>query len=206
MKHGFFFPSTTEQKTWSFASQRYLLKTTVEKTPADVGFSLSSLSSPSTLQRKLAPYVFYTTISISTFQRILVPLCLWLIIFWGLLISLVQFKGTKRMKRLCQSSSEQCFSRIIFCALCSYEGAENKAGSEAVRTIALPEKNNNDAVHFHAPDLDYVAWWSFLRVLISSWNSLERKWSLDSTQTGHWREKTFEVKTGQAKMTKLFVC
>lgn len=58
------------------------------------------------------------------------------------------------MKRLCQSSSEQCFSSIIFCASFSYKGAENKAGSEAVRMIPLPEKNNNDVVHLHVTDLE----------------------------------------------------
>lgn len=64
--------------------------TTVEKTPADVGSPLSSLSSPSTLQRKPVPSVCHTTISIGALQSILFFLYLWhiLIIFWGLLISL----------------------------------------------------------------------------------------------------------------------
>lgn len=145
---------------------------TVEETPADVGLPLPSLSSPSTLQRTPVPSVCHTTICIGAFQSILVFLCLWhiLIIFWGLLIFLFQFKGTKRTKRLCQSLSEQCFSSIIFCALCSYKGVENKAGSEAVRTIPLPEKNNNDVVHFHETDLEWVSWWSYQCILVLSWN------------------------------------
>lgn len=80
MKHGFVFPSITEEKTWRFASQRYLLEIAVEKTPADVGLPLSSLSSPSTLQRKPVPSVCHTAISISALRR-----------FFGSLVSLTHY-------------------------------------------------------------------------------------------------------------------
>lgn len=85
------------------------------------------------------------------------------------------------MKRLCQSSSEQCFSRIIFCALCSQEGAENKAGSEAVRTIPLPEKNNNDVVTSMA-----LIWSEWHDDLVSvSWFPLGTVWKESEVWRAH---------------------
>lgn len=89
----------------------------VEKTPADVGSSLSSLSSPSTLQRNPVPSECRTTISTGALQNISVFLCLWhiLIIFWGLLISVSVQRNKKNEKVMSELIRAMLFRHYILC-------------------------------------------------------------------------------------------
>lgn len=129
-----------------------------EKTPDDVGSSLSSLSSPSTLQRKPVPSVCHTTISAGALWSILVSLCLWhiLIIFWGLLISVSVQRNKKNEKVMSELIRAVLFQHYILCLVLLW-GCREQGWLRGCWRNTLPEKNSNDVVHFHAPDLEWVS-------------------------------------------------
>lgn len=57
------------------------------------------------------------------------------ILFSQLCLSLCFSSKGQKMKRLCQSSAEQCFCSIMSCALCRYKGAEKKLRTGLAQTL-----------------------------------------------------------------------
>lgn len=130
----------------------------MEKTPADVGLPLPSLSSPSTLQGKPIPSVCHTTISTGALWSILVFLCLWhiLIIFWGLLISFSVQRNKKNEKVMSELIRAVLFQHYVLC-LVLLRGCREQGRLRGFKNNATAREKQQWLLHFHAPDLEWVS-------------------------------------------------